>query len=142
MSNFEIFLIVGLSLAPIVALFFVLPKKLKKEKKEPPKTTEYKPEEKSEPIKQEEPKEVKPEKKVANIASTSEFKDYLTYKKENLHAPKHLESPKDVFVSDYFPSRFKKKPKEDKTIAEQINDLSPELKVMMLSGVFNRKDFD
>ena len=47
-------------------------------------------------------------------------------------------------TEDYIPSRFRRRrPKqENKSIAEQVQDLSPELKVMMLSGVFNKKDFN
>ena len=47
-------------------------------------------------------------------------------------------------TEDYIPSRFRrrKQRQENKSIAEQVQDLSPELKVMMLSGVFNKKYFD
>lgn len=141
MSSFEIFLIVGFALSPFVALLFVLPKKLKKEKTPPP-TTEYKPEpelkEKKEEVKEEKPLEI-----IKPTVSTDEFKDYLTSKRKNIKLPKHIDSP-FMQTEDYIPSRFRRrKPKqENKSIAEQVQDLSPELKVMMLSGVFNRKDFD
>ena len=48
-------------------------------------------------------------------------------------------------TDEYVPSRFRRRrhqKQENKSISEQINDLSPELKVMMFSGVFNKKDFD
>ena len=45
-------------------------------------------------------------------------------------------------TEDYIPSRFRRKKTNNKSIAEQVQDLSPELKVMMLSGVFNKKDLD
>ena len=143
MSSFEIFLIVGGCLAPVVALLFVLPK-LKKKAKEPPVTTEYKPEkpveEKKEELKDTKSVVRKPEQEVIK---TSEFQDYLTYKRNNMSKPIRLNDP-DIFTDDYIPSRLRRKQQkqETKTIAEQIYSLSPELKIMMLSGVFNKKDFD
>ena len=141
MSSFEIFLIVGFALSPFVALIFVLPKKLKKEKTPPP-TTEYKPEPKVEV--KDEPKETKPNVNLKPAVSTDEFKDYLANRKKTITLPRHLNNP-NMPTEDYIPSRFRRrKPQkqENKSISEQINDLSPELKVMMFSGVFNKKDFD
>jgi len=141
MSSFEIFLIVGFALSPFVALLFVLPKKIKKEKTPPP-TTEYKAEPKIE-----EKKEV-PEPKPAEVklptVKTDEFKDYLSNKRKTITLPKHLNNP-NMPTDEYVPSRFRRRrhqKQENKSISEQINDLSPELKVMMFSGVFNKKDFD
>lgn len=143
MSNFEIFLIVGFSIVPLITILFVLPKKLKKDKTPPP-TTEYKTEQP--PMveeKKEEPKEIKPNI-VANVASTGEFKEYLSKKKDETHLPKHIIPPINMDTEDYlsFRRRNRKLNKENKSISEQIQDLSPELKVMMFSGVFNKKDFD
>ena len=131
-------------MAPVVSLLFILPKlKLKKNTKQAPPTTEYKPEQ---PIdKKEAPKLDKTivNKSNQEVIKTSEFQDYLSYKKKNLSQPIKLKEP-DIFTDDYIPSRLRRKQakQEDKTISEQIHDLSPELKVMMLSGVFNKKDFD
>ena len=126
-------------MSPIVALLFILPKKLKKEKTPPP-TTEFKPEVKVEE-KKEETKEIKPLENVKPTVSTDEFKDYLSYKRKNTKIPKHLNNPY-MPTEDYIPSRFRRKKTNNKSIAEQVQDLSPELKVMMLSGVFNKKDLD
>ena len=142
MSSLEITLIVGFALSPFVALLFILPKKLKKEKTPPP-TTEYKPEVKAED-KKEEVKDVKPLEVPKPTVSTDEFKDYLTNRKKTITLPKHFNNP-NMPTEDYIPSRFRRrKPQkqENKSISEQIKDLSPELKVMMFSGVFNKKDFD
>lgn len=141
MSSLEITLIVGFALSPFVALLFILPKKLKKEKTPPP-TTEYKPEPKVE--EKEEPKETKPIQNIAPAVHTDEFKDYLSKRKKTITLPRPKDNP-FIQTEDYIPSRFRRrKPQkqEDKSISEQINDLSPELKVMMFSGVFNKKDFD
>ena len=141
MSSFEIFLIVGFVLSPFLALIFVLPKKLKKEST-PPATSEYKPEAKVEE-KKEEPKETKPLENIKPAVSTDEFKDYLSHKRKNIKLPKHLNNP-FMPTEDYVPSRLRrrKQSQENKSIAEQIQDLSPELKVMMFSGVFNKKDYN
>ena len=142
MSSFEIFLIVSLCLAPFIALIFVLPKIKKKEKQAPP-TTEYKPETSVEAKTPQH--EVKPqEQQTKEVVSSNEFKDYLSFKRSSLSKPKFMDNPKNVFTEEYIPNRLRrpKQKQEPKTISEQIQDLSPELKVMMLSGVFNKKDFE
>lgn len=142
MSSFEIALIVCFALSPFVALLFILPKKLKKEKTPPP-TTEYKPEPKVEE-KKEEPKEIKPMENLKPTVSTDEFKDYLSHKRKNITLPKYLNNP-DMPTEEFVPSRLRRRrhqKQENKSISEQIQDLSPELKVMMFSGVFNKKDFN
>ena len=144
MSSFEIFLIVGFALSPFVALLFILPKKLKKENTPPP-TTEYTPEKPVEPVVEKKEETKSSEKKVPETTiSTEEFKDYLSNKRKNISLPKRLNDP-FMPTEEYIPSRFRRrKPQkqEDKSISEQIQDLSPELKVMMFSGVFDKKDFN
>ena len=141
MTRFEIFLVVGFLLSPFVALMFILPKKLKKEKTPPP-TTEYKPEPKVE--EKEEPKETKPMENIKPAVHTDEFKDYLSKRKKTITLPRPKDNP-FIQTEDYIPSRFRRRKlqkQENKSIAEQIQDLSPELKVMMFSGVFDKKDFN
>lgn len=142
MSSFEIVLIVGFALSPFVALLFILPKKIKSEKTPPP-TTEYKPEPKAEETK-EEPKETKPMENLKPAVHTDEFKDYLSKRKKTITLPRPKDNP-FIQTEDYIPSRFRRRKshkQEDKTISEQIQDLSPELKVMMFSRVFNKKEFN
>ena len=143
MSKIEMVLIVGLCLAPIVALLFMLPKKFKKEKKAAPPTTEYKPEQSVVEEKPEEPKEVQTSVFENKGVSTDEFRGYLSEKKQNISAPKRISPPDDIFTEEYVPSRFRKKikDKENKTIIEQIDDLSPELKALLLAGVLDKKDY-
>ena len=82
MTNFEIFLIVGFVSSPILALLFILPKKLKKEKTSPP-TTEYKPEPKVEE-KKEEPKSDFESRVSRATVETDDFKDYITNKRNKI----------------------------------------------------------
>ena len=109
MSKVELALIIGLCLAPLVALFFALPKKLKKEKKEAPATTEYKP---STPAVEEkpaeEPKEVKPEIFDNKGVATDDFKNYMEQKKNKISSPVRIEPPNDIFTEEYIPSRFRR----------------------------------
>ena len=112
MNNFEIVLIVGFALSPFVALLFILPKKLKKEKTPPP-TMEYKPEK---PVVEEKKEEIKTEKPLATAQATvktDEFKDYLANKRKNLSMPKHLNNP-NMPTEDFVPSRFRRRSSETK----------------------------
>ena len=145
MSNIEIALVVGICLAPVLALFFVLPKKLKKEKKQALPTTEYKPEPSIVDEKPaEEPKEVQSEMVENKGVVIDEFKNYMQQKKNRVTSPIKIEPPDDIFTEEYIPSRLRRKKteKENKTIIEQIEDLSPELKALLLAGVLDKKDFD
>ncbi len=143
MSNFEIFLIVMLCAIPFIALLFVLPKKLKKEKAaEKVETKTLK------DIKQEEAKavveetRVEPKKVASSEISTDDFKSYLKHR-EPTSKPSRVELPKDFrdMTMPYRPRRREKKEKP-KTIGEEIQSLSPELKALMISGFLDRKNFD
>jgi len=143
MSNFEIFLIVMLCATPFIALLFVLPKKLKKEKAaEKVETKTLK------DIKQEEPKPVVEEKKIepkkvaSSEISTDDFKSYLK-RREPTSKPNRVELPKD-FKDMTLPYRPRRRVKNEKpkTIGEEIQSLSPELKALMITGILDRKNFD
>lgn len=144
MSNFEIILIVLVCAVPIVAFLFVLPKIKKKEKKveETTKTlADLKQEEKKPEIIKETPvkKEV-----VQDEISSSEIQSYIDFKKKNLSKPKRVEMPKDFkdITLPYTPRRRHSQDKKPKTVAEEIQNLSPELKVLIISGVLDPKSFD
>lgn len=148
MSKIEIFLIVGVCLAPIVALLFVLPKKIKKQTKEAPPTTPYVSEE---PKKEEAPseqsaKEVKKDEVVIkndDIYKTDDFKNYINHKRKQTRSPYRIQEPDDVFTEEYLPPRLRrKKQQSNKSVSEQIKELSPELKAMLLTGVLDKKDYD
>lgn len=147
MSKIEIGILIVLCLLPIITLVIVLPKKLKK-KAPPPPTTEYKPdkpvveEEKPKPEKVEKPKTLGENKGLYNDDS---FKGYLKDRKGN-RTPPTFKEPNfdDPFMNDVFRPNMQQTSKgnEDKSLSEQINELSPELKAMLLSGILDRKNFD
>lgn len=144
MSSFEIILIVLVCAVPIVALLFILPKFKKKEKKveEQTKTlADLKQEEnKSEVVKE------TPIKKefVKDEISSSEIQSYIDFKKKNLSKPKRVEMPKDFkdITMPYTPRRRRSQDKKPQSVAEEIQNLSPELKALIISGVLDPKNFD
>lgn len=150
MSNFEIFLIVMFCAMPIVALLMILPKKVKKSKE---KKSEPEPVKSYQEIKQEEKKEevvenVEPKKENIKFSnseiSKDEFKSYLELKKNNITKPRRVELPND-FKDMTLPYSSRRRVKEDKkpqSVAEEIKNLSPELKTMLIAGVLDRKNFD
>ncbi|MBO5954496.1 MAG: hypothetical protein J6Q13_00830 [Clostridia bacterium] len=150
MSNFEIFLIVGFCVAPLLAILFVLPKKLKKEKKQEKKEVktleQLKKEEQPKPVVEEKVDEKKVQQKFTpkSEVSTDDFKSYLDFKKKDITKPSRVELPKDFMdrTSPYIPRRRRRIEKKPKTVAEEINSLSPKLKAMLFSGVLDRKFFD
>ena len=151
MSNFEIFLIVCFCAVPLIAIVFVLPKKLKKgnkteEKKEVKTLEQLKKEEQPKQVTEEkfEEKKVKPKFVPKSEVSTDDFKSYLDFKKNDISKPSRVELPKDFMdrTSPYIPRRRRRIDKKPKTVAEEINSLSPKLKAMLFSGVLERKNFD
>ena len=144
MSNFEIFLIIMLCATPFVALLFVLPKKLKKEKKaekvETKTLKELKQEETPKPMVEE--KKVESKKVASSEVSTDDFKNYLNHRPPT-SKPSRVELPKDFRdMSLPYRPRRREKNEKPKTIIEEIQGLSPELKALMITGVLDRKNFD
>ena len=142
MTNFELYIIIAALVMPIVALFLVHKKSTDKEekpKKEEVKINYEKPVE-------EKPIKSKPEKKKTVFEevkySPDEFKGYLEKKHEIVSKPQQKTVEDDTSVSlDEFMSRRRVIHREDKN-DESLEDLSPELKVMLLAGVLNKKYFD
>lgn len=144
MSTFEIVILIAVILVPIVALIFILPKRKKKEAKEEVKTTEYVSEKKEEPKEIVEAKPIKEMKMPLRSSefSNDDFKDYLNSKRKSVTAPKRLEiRPENDDLESYssFKSRRMQR-NQEKSLAEQIRDLRPELKALIISGVFDKKD--
>jgi len=75
--------------------------------------------------------------------SSDDFKDYLSKRKIN-SVPTQLKTPEQDTTFSYseFLERQRKEKEEPKTIKQQINSLSPELKAMLIAGVLDRKKFD
>ena len=155
MSTIEIILIVAACIIPVVAFFMVLPKRKKKEKVPPPTNTYVKEEKKEEkPATQaaptsssSSPKELAKPKVAKPIFDDDEdFKSYLELKKKRTPAPEPIEEGSFVRnpVGEYIPARLRTKIAEKndaKSIKDQINELSPELKAMLIAGVLDRKDY-
>lgn len=159
MSNIEIGIIVILCALPIVALVMILPKKLLK-KTGKSKVDQAKIVEKPAPVKEApKPEEVKVEEKpkqqdkskdedVTDLYKEDDFKNYLKERAEKHPAPKEKDG--DLSSTGRFdPDLFHPvgavpppKPKTDKTMAEEIEGLSPELKALLLSGALQPKYFD
>ena len=55
---------------------------------------------------------------------------------------KHLPPDFENLAREYDPRRDRAKTEGKKTIAEQIQDLSPELKALIVAGVLDKKDFN
>lgn len=150
MSNFEICLIVMACAVPFVALLFVLPKLKKKEVKkvEPVKTyAEIKQEEAKEEVKQEIKPEPTKQKSISAFTnsdfSPEDFRGYLNYKQKSLTKPSRVDLPADFKdrTEPYIPRRRRRQEKP-KTVAEEIRSLSPELKALIFTGAFNKRDFN
>ena len=144
MSNFEIILIVLVCAVPIVAFLFVFPKFKKKEKKVE-ETTKTLADLKQEEKKPEVIKETPVKKEVAkDDISSIDVQSYIDFKKKNLTKPKRVEMPKDFkdVTLPYMPRRTNGQNKKPQSVAEEIQNLSPELKVLIISGVLDPKSFD
>lgn len=146
MSRMEIFLIVMLCAAPIIALLMVLPKiKFQKKTKkvdQPSKTyAELKAEENQDKKIEEPALEKQPNSNYE--VSNDDIGSYLEYKKKNLTKPKRIEFPEDFRdrTMPYMPRRRAKQEKP-KNIAQEIKSLSPKLRGLIVSGALNRKDVD
>ncbi len=151
MSNFEIALIVMACAVPVVALLMVLPKiKLKVKKKEKKEKevestktlADVKKEEPKEEVALEKPKEAK-NPVMANEISDDDFKTYLSRRKP-ISKPSRIDLPDDYVdrTTPYMPRRISKQENKPKNIKEEIQNLSPKLKAMLIAGVLDKKDLD
>lgn len=148
MSNVEIFIVVCACLIPIIALAIVLPRlslKKKKSKSKQPEieTKPYVPTQPIAPV-QSEPKQVKPARAVDNTSYTKDdFKDYLKDKQSRIGHPVRNSLP-DGYIdrTEGLPPRFEQMNKSsERTEAEQLKSLSPEIMALILAGVLDKKDF-
>lgn len=138
MTTIEIVLLIGVCLTPIVALLFVVSKKHKKE--------EVKQEVDKQPETTEEKKECQPEQPVDTFNlnsqdfSRNELKDYMVNKSKSVTRPfnKSVSGDFPGLNMDFPPRRIRN---EEKPVSKQIQDLSPELKALMIAGVLDKKDY-
>lgn len=132
MSKIEIVAIICASLIPVIALIMLLPKhlKLKKQKKvKAVETTPYVPEKAEQSVKQEE-------------TPTDNSLDYAKRKRAKLSAPKRNIDSSFADFANYMPRRINPAEEKPKTVAEEINALSPTLKAMIFAGVLDKKNLD
>ena len=150
MSQMEWILIIGAVVIPFIAILFVLPKR-KKKSKVPPPTTDYVREDKEKetkaktstgtPTNSQQPKQVKPP---VYMDTDDDFKSYLELRNQRIKPaePKSESSYVRSTSGDYIPARLRTpsaRGRSDKSVAEQIQDLSPELKALIISGVLDKK---
>lgn len=139
MSIVEKVILISACVMPILALLFFLPKKLKLKKSKP--TVE-----KEETVLKPQTPPPMPQAPQPNngIGVNEEFKQFAQNKSRQFSAPKR-NFPAHDFTFNSYPDNFamsKPKAKTEKTLLEEINSLSPQLKALILSGAFDRKDFD
>lgn len=151
MLNFEMFMILAACSIPIGAiLLFILKKCLKSIKKDKTKKqqkveSKIETKEIAESPKEVSPEQVKPEQikhhTIASEISTDDFRSYLNKRKE-ISKPKRVELPEDFKDRSmpFMPPRPRNR--KPKSMAEEIQALSPELKALILSGALERRDFD
>ncbi len=146
MSNVEISLIVLVCIIPIIALVVILPK-LKKKKNssahlEPQvyeQSAEPTVEGKDEPNVLENPVEEK-------TYTSDDFKSYLENKKQTITKPSRKDNVSDFDLEDYemFNRRHRQRSAfqpSSKSISEQFDDLTPEMKALIIAGVLDPKDY-
>ena len=147
MTKMEILLIVCAVLIPIVALIRILPKMKKKEKS----AKQEKP--KEEPARQIQQEEKKPDsaKKIKTESkqqlfdqnssySADDFKDYLKEKNKKINKPVRKELSKEYKdLTKGYEEYMRQSTKPEKSMADDICCLSPELQAMVLTGILNRK---
>ncbi len=152
MSKMEIFLLACAIAMPFLSLLLVVPKRKKKEKVKKSKEIKTlrqieqdnsKQEDlETKPIEIEENQNLQTKTFEEELFSDEELKEFVANKKEKLSKPKAKEVDEDLSLTfdDFLQRRRKVEKKETKP--QSFNDLSPELKAMMITGVFNKKYFD
>lgn len=147
MTKIEIALIICAVLTPFLAIIFVLPKH-KKKSKQLPETKPYVPSKQENEEKPKSSNELElPKSKSVDIFSddkllTDDYKEFLKKRNSGIVPPSRRNyANSTTFSFDEYMNRKKNK-EESKTIHEEIDGLSPELKAMLVAGVLDRKYFD
>ena len=141
MSLIEKGIIFLLCCLPVVALIMVLPKQIKKAKIKSAENQKAKEEQKPAPV-----AETKPEE-TAKTTKTSgdDLKDFIDKRKETHKSPVNKMGNLNEF-GRYNPNLFRPpvqaNKKQDKTIAQQFEELTPEMKAIIMAGVFDKRKFD
>lgn len=153
MTKIEIILLILACLVPFFALIIMLNKKIFYifKKKDKTKNVQAEPEKIKEEVEivKEQPKQ-QPQRvqQFNNEISTDEFKSYLSNRQNELTRPIRKELPGDFQDRTMPYSAFVPRPKRNsappkpKNISEEIQQLSPELKALILSGVLDKKNYN
>ena len=146
MSRIEIAIIVVLAIIPLMAIFIIKPKRKKKEVKADTKTLDQIKKEETpatppapKPI--ESPMEFKPTSEFVGLED-EDFEKFLKEKASKAKRPSRLEPneissfPLDEFDDMDIFSDFEKK---EKSVKSEWESLSPEMKALVMSNIFDKK---
>ena len=141
MSIIERIILIGLCLAPIVALLFVLPK-FKKKKQKTFETSDYVPENKDDSVKEIKPEIVEEQKQTKSFDDEIQsYREFLEKRKEKMTRPNRIELPKGYNdMSESYSAmrrRLERNNQQDKNT--NINNLDPEIKALLIAGILDRK---
>lgn len=140
MSIVEKILLISACLAPVVALLFVLPKFKKKKKEKPVETTDYVPLEKEKSTQTTQMEVDKQQPIINKDEDLEDYREFLSKRKEASTKPQRNSVPKDFIdrTTSYVP-QFQRKNKSTPKDDLNINNLSPELKTLIITGILDRK---
>ena len=152
MSRMEMAMIIILCLTPIIALVILLPKKLKflkkpkKIKESAEKKEEQQLESETPPVEQ---NEIKPEISDTPYVMDSDLDSIRDFAKNKKTTKPTRKTPDLSKLSPHPEFSFRRennfrteRQPEQKSIKEQFDELSPEMKALIMSGAFDRKDYD
>lgn len=152
MSRMEMAMIIILCLTPIIALVILLPKKLKFHKK-PKKIKESAEKKEEQQLESETPpveqNEIKPEISDAPYVMDSDLDSIRDFAKNKKTTKPTRKTPDLSKLSPHPEFSFRRENNfrtenqtEQKSIKEQFDELSPEMKALIMSGAFDRKDYN
>lgn len=152
MSRMEMAMIIILCLTPIIALVILLPKKLKfhkktkKIKESAEKKEEQQLESETPPVEQ---NEIKPEIIDTPYVMDSDLDSIRDFAKNKKTTKPTRKTPDLSKLSPHPEFSFRRennfrteRQPEQKSIKEQFDELSPEMKALIMSGAFDRKDYN
>ena len=148
----EMAMIIILCLTPIIALVILLPKKLKFHKK-PKKIKESAEKKEEQQLESETPpveqNEIKPEISDAPYVMDSDLDSIRDFAKNKKTTKPTRKTPDLSKLSPHPEFSFRRENNfrtenqtEQKSIKEQFDELSPEMKALIMSGAFDRKDYN
>ena len=152
MSRMEMAMIIILCLTPIIALVILLPKKLKFHKK-PKKINESAEKKEEQQLESETPpveqNEIKPEIIDTPYVMDSDLDSIRDFAKNKKTTKPTRKTPDLSKLSPHPEFSFRRennfrteRQTEQKSIKEQFDELSPEMKALIMSGAFDRKDYN